>query len=96
MSGHSAGVLLGGIQVHTTSNRGWSPEEIADRAVDKIIYVGKESNPIILAQAEAFKANIRAVLVECLTEAMHAERTNIYAKLQASGHAELADIIRSL
>ena len=33
-------VLLGGVTVMTTENRGWSTEELAQRAADKIIYVG--------------------------------------------------------
>lgn len=31
---------LGIVKVHTTTNRGFTAEEIADRALDKIIYVG--------------------------------------------------------
>lgn len=90
------GALLGGVQVFTTSGRGHTAEEIAERALDRIIYVGKDSNPVIRDQAEAFKASIRVVLVQYLGEAMRAERTNIFAKLQANGQHELAEIIRSL
>ena len=90
------GALLGGVQVFTTSGRGHSAEEIAERALDRIIYVGKDSHPAIRDQAEAFKTSIRAVLVQYLGEAMKSERTTIFAKLQANGQPELAEIIRSL
>ena len=52
----SRGVLLeGDIKVYTTQNRGFTPEEIAERAIEKIIYVGKDSHPVIRDQAETFK-----------------------------------------
>ena len=40
MIGNSTSVLLGGgVKVMTTSGRGFNPEEIAERALDKIIAV---------------------------------------------------------
>ncbi len=43
MIGNSTSVLLGGgVKVMTTSNRGFNPEEVADRALDKIIAVGSD------------------------------------------------------
>jgi hypothetical protein len=41
-------------EVHTTSGRGHTPEELADMAIDKIMYVSKDANPLIRDQAEAF------------------------------------------
>jgi hypothetical protein len=32
-------------EVHTTSGRGHTPEELADMAIDKIMYVSKDANP---------------------------------------------------
>lgn len=96
MSNQQVAALLGGIKVHTVSNRGWSPEEIADRALEKIIYVGDNVDPVLRDQAVAFKAHIRQVLVFYLREAQNSERTTICAKLQQQGHADLANLIRSL
>lgn len=88
------GVLLGGsVLVHTTSNRGFTPEEIADRAVDKIVYVGSQSHPVIRDQAEAFKAQIRQVIVLYMKEAVQSERTTMANKLREAGHPELVSII---
>ena len=62
MIGNSTSALLGGnVKVYTTSNRGFTPEEISERAVDKIISVGSQTHPVIREQAEAFKENIRKV-----------------------------------
>ena len=94
MSISNIGVLLGGnVSVHTTSNRGFTPEEIAERALDKIISVGSQSHPAIRDQAEAFRSQIREVLVFYMHEAVRSERTTIAAKLRNAGHSELINIL---
>ena len=37
------------VEVHTTSCRGFTPEEIAHRAADKIISISDDTNPAIRA-----------------------------------------------
>jgi hypothetical protein len=86
--------MISDVVVHTADYRGHTPEEIAERALDKIIYVGKDSNPLLLEQAKAFKDGIRAVLIHYLREAQTAERTTICGHLIKGGHADLAEIIR--
>ena len=90
--------LLGGSQVKvlTTSGRGFTPEEIAERAIDKVIYVGDKSHPLIAEQARAFREQIKKVLIFYLAEAQQSERTTICAKLSLQGYEELAQLIRSL
>jgi len=44
-------ILDGEVKVITTSGRGFTPEELADRALDKIMYVSKDTNPLIRDQA---------------------------------------------
>lgn len=88
--------LLGGIKVHTVSGRGSNAEEIADLAVDKIIYVGHNSDPVIVGQAIAFKEKIRAVLVHYLDVAQKAERNTICIKLYQQGHEDLSNIVRKI
>lgn len=89
------GVLLGGsVSVHTTSGRGFTPEEIAERALDKIVYVGSQSHPVIREQAEAFRDQIRKVLVLYMKEAVQSERTTVANKLREAGHPELVNILK--
>lgn len=88
------GVLLGGsVMVHTTSGRGFTPEEIAERALDKIVYVGSQSHPVVRDQAEAFRSQIRKVLVMYMKEVAQSERTTIANKLREAGYPGLVSII---
>jgi hypothetical protein len=88
------GILLGGsVVVMTTNNRGFSPEEVAERALDKIIYVGSSSHPAIRDQAEAFRENIRKILVLYMNEAIKSDRTTIAARLREAGHPELVKLL---
>ena len=43
------------VNVHTTQNRGFTPEEIASRCADKIIQVSDNAAPEIQEQARAYK-----------------------------------------
>jgi hypothetical protein len=92
----NAGLDLGGVKVFTTDNRGFTAEEIAERAIDKIIYVGDKSHPVIAEQARAFKEHIKHVLVQYLREAQESERITICAKLSQAGHPEIAKLIGDL
>ena len=60
----SSPVLVGSVQVETTQQRGWSVEELAARAADKIIYVGDQSHPAVQAQARAFKESVKHVVAD--------------------------------
>ncbi len=89
------GTLLGGtVTVMTTSGRGFTTEEIADRALDKILYVGSQSHPLIREQAQAFKEQIRATLIRYLDEAVQADRTTIANRLRDAGHPELIGLLK--
>ena len=92
----NAGMNLGAVNVFTTNNRGFTAEEIAERALDKIIYVGDQSHPVITEQARAFKQHIRHVLIQYLREAQESERITISAKLSQAGHPEIAKLIGEL
>lgn len=80
-------------KVHTTSGRGHTPEELAEFALDKIMYVSKDANPLIRDQAEAFKGYIREVLVKYLKQAVRSDRTTLANKLREAGHSDLIKIL---
>lgn len=88
------GVLLGGgVIVRTTHNRGFTPEEVAERAVDRIIYVGEQTHPAIRDQAQAFKEHIRHVIVHYMKEAIKNDRATIAIYLRDAGHPELIKLL---
>jgi|TARA_R110000822_G_scaffold26790_2_gene80428 hypothetical protein len=84
---------IGLIQVATVDYRGFTPEELADRAVDKIIQIGDQSHPVIRDQAVAFREHIRGILVFYMNEAVKFDRVTIAQKLKDSGHAELINLL---
>ena len=79
--------------VHTTQGRGHTPEELADFAMQKIMYVSKDANPLIKEQAEAFKEHIRHVLVQSLKQAVTSDRTTLANKLRDAGHSDLVKLL---
>ena len=87
---------IGNVTVTTMDYRGFSPEELAEMATDRIIFVGQNSHPAILDQARAYRENIKNALVHYFTLAQQSERTNIAGKLVLSGRQDLAHLIRNL
>lgn len=84
---------VGDVMVMATEGRGFTPEEIAERALDKIIYVGSHTHPAIRDQAEAFKDNIRQVLVQYMHEAVRSHNVTLVNKFKQAGHPELIPIL---
>jgi hypothetical protein len=88
--------MVGSVVVHTADYRGHTPEELAQLALDKMIYVGDNAHPLIADQARAFKEGLRTILIHYLKMAQESERTTICGHLIKGGHADLAEIIRSM
>jgi hypothetical protein len=84
------------VDVRTTSNRGFTPEEVAQRCADKIVAVGDSAPPAIRDQALAYKRNITKVIEFYLREAVKSDRTTVYNAINDAGHPELAELIRRM
>lgn len=84
---------VGDVMVMATEGRGFTPEEIAERALDKIIYVGSHTHPAIREQAEAFKDSIRQVLVQYMHEAVRSHNVTLVNKFKQAGYPELIPIL---
>lgn len=89
----SGQIYDGEIKVHTTINRGMTPEEIADIAIERIISIGKDSHPAIRDQALAYKDYIYQQLVSALKQAVRSDRTTLANRLRDAGHPELTKIL---
>lgn len=84
------------VEVKTTSGRGFSPEEVAEMAADKIISISDDANPVIRDQAKAFRRHMVAVLAFYMRQAIKSDRTTVYNALNDAGHRDLAELIRRL
>ena len=82
------------VNVHTTTNRGHTPEELAQMAVKKIIFVGKDAHPAIREQAEAFASQMERVITSYMKQAVVSDRTTVCQMITDAGHPELAALIR--
>jgi len=87
---------IGDVVVKTTENRGLSPEELAERAVDQIVTVSSSVDPIVRQQAEAFKNRIYHVVLGIINQAIKSDRTTLMNEFIQQGHPDIADILRRL
>ena len=87
---------LGDVSVHTTENRGHSPEEMAEMALNKIMLVSKDAPPVIRDQAIAHRDKLKEVLIFYMNRMAQSERTTIWALMKQQGHEDMAEIIRRL
>lgn len=84
------------VTVQTTENRGFSPDEVAERCVEKLISVSDSTHPAIRDQAQAFKKHMEKVVAFYMREAIRSDRTTVYNALKDAGHPKLAELIRRL
>jgi|TARA_R100001530_G_scaffold103440_1_gene71979 cephalosporin hydroxylase len=92
----SATVKPGVCEVHTTEYRGFTPEEIAERAVPKIVFVAESADPEVREQAETFKNRLFHVIVKACNDAIESDRTTLANLFTQQGHEDMADILRRL
>ena len=92
----SATVQPGICEVHTTEYRGFTPEEIAERAVPKVVSVAESADPEVREQAEAFKNRLFNVIVNACNDAIRSDRTTLTNLLDQQGHQDMEAILRKL
>lgn len=84
------------VNVATTDNRGFTPEELAERCVERLISVSAGAPPEIRDQAIAFRKAIAHVVTQYMKEAVTNDRVTVYNALVQAGQPQLADAIRKL
>ena len=87
------GALLGEIRAMGISGRGFTPEELAENALDRIISISSSADPVIRQQAEAFREHIRAVLISYGRQCVRSDHTTIANRLRDAGHPELTQLL---
>lgn len=86
---------VGSIVVHKVDHRGFTPEEIVEQALDKIIYVGDNSHPVIRDQAQAYREQIRSVVLFYMKRAIQSHNTTVANRLREAGHPELVKLLEA-
>jgi hypothetical protein len=84
------------VEVRTTDNRGFTPEEVAELCAEKIISISDDANPVIRDQAKAFRRRMVKVLEYYMRQAIRSDRTTVYNALIDAGQKDLAELIRRL
>ena len=87
---------IGDIEVKTTNNKGLSPEYWTERIIDKLISISDNADPMVKAQAQAYKDSMTQVVLLYLKQAIASDRATVAGLLQKQGHKDMADIIRRL
>ena len=84
------------VNVVSTNNRGFTPEELAEQALEKIVSVSDNADPMVREQARAFQDRLRHILIHYLNQAARSDRTTVCAALDAAGQPKLSEMIRRL
>ncbi len=84
------------VLVNTTEGRGFTPEELSEQCVQKLISVSDTAPPAIRDQARAFSKHIETLVAYYMRQAIRSDRTSVYNALNDAGHPDLADLIRRL
>jgi len=87
---------MGDVNVHTTQNKGLSPEYWTERIMERLISISDNADPMVKAQARAFKDNMTQVVLLYMKQAIASDRSTVAGLLEKQGHKDMADIIRRL
>ena len=89
-------ISIGDLGVQTTQNRGHTVEEIAEMATNKLISISDTADPMVKAQAHAFRDKCKMVITFYLQEGIKNHICTVCNQLEQQGHKDLANIIRRL
>ena len=89
-------VTIGSLGVTTTDHKGHSVDEIAEMAVNKIVSISNNADPMIKAQAHAFKDRTKMVVEYYIQEGVKNHICTVCNELEKQGHKDLANIIRRI
>ena len=84
------------VEIQTTDNRGQTPEEVAQRCVNKIIGISNNAHPAIKDQAHAYRLQMEKIIAIYMRQAIKSDRTTVYYAIKDSGNPKLAEYIRRM
>ena len=89
-------IEAGEIRATATIGRGLNADEITDMLMARLIYVADTAAPVIQAQAQAFKSDIRGLVLHYVRQAQKSQNTSTYNYLMQAGHLDAAELVRKL
>ena len=89
-------ISIGDLGVQTTENRGHTVEEIAEMATNKLISISDSADPMVKAQAHAFRDRCKWIIQFYVSEGIKNHICTVCNELEKQGHKDLANIIRRL
>jgi len=84
------------VDIQTTDNRGQTPEEVAERCVNKLIGISNNAHPAIKEQAHAYRREMEKIIAIYMRQAIKSDRTTVYNAIKDSGNPKLAEYIRRM
>ena len=84
------------VLVNTSNHRGFTPEELSEQCVQKLISVSDTAPPAIRDQARAYQKHVETLVAFYMRQAIRSDRTTVYNALKDAGNPELAELIRRL
>ena len=84
------------VEIQTTDNRRQTPEEVAQRCVNKIIGISNNAHPAIKDQAHAYRLQMEKIIAIYMRQAIKSDRTTVYNAIKDSGNPKLAEYIRRM
>ena len=84
------------VDIQTTDNRGQTPEEVAERCVNKLISISNNAHPAIKEQAHAYRKEMETIIALYMKQAIKSDRTTVYNAIKDSGNPKLAEYIRRM
>ena len=89
-------IEIGNLGVTTTDHKGHSVEEVAEMATNKIVSISDNADPMVKAQAHAFRDRTKMVIAYYIQEGIKNHICTVCNELEKQGHKDLANIIRRL
>lgn len=82
------------VAIATSTNGGHDPEFWAQRAADRIVFIGEQAAPEIRQQAEAYKERVREQVYQAILNAIRSDRQTIAAELEKCGYTVVANQVK--
>ena len=84
------------VEVVTTNNRGFTPEEVAHQCVNKIVSVSENAHPTLRAQTIEYRNEVEKLVAVYMRQAIQSDRTTVYNAIKDAGQLKLAEYIRKM